>query len=213
MFAVGALYLVFEKSILVESKGSKDQLSAPSVDVLSRIILGSQVCCVIYQGCLILTNTLQIGLVGLAMFVTRSSVWYIQAREGLPNGTKFVGWFTLGEIAFCSQGVLQTNLKQWLRSSCPSSTVFNPTTITFTDWLSSSYSLHPRSSSSPSPTRDSSTLHSAYVYSAGCGWSTTSTSAAARKIRLFLRQETRSRRPLRLLQTGSRQKATTGRSL
>jgi GPI ethanolamine phosphate transferase 1 len=44
MFAVGVLYLLFEKSILVDAESSKDPLSSPSVDVVSRIILGCQVC-------------------------------------------------------------------------------------------------------------------------------------------------------------------------
>ncbi|KAF2260733.1 PigN-domain-containing protein [Lojkania enalia] len=78
MFAVGALYLFFEKSILVDAESSKDQCSKPGLDGLSRIILGTQV-----------------GLIALAMIVTRSSIWYIQARTGLPPGTKYVGWFTL----------------------------------------------------------------------------------------------------------------------
>ena len=43
MLAVGLLYLLFEKSILADAEPSKDALSAPSVDVLSRTILGVQV--------------------------------------------------------------------------------------------------------------------------------------------------------------------------
>lgn len=43
MFAVGAVYLLFEKSILVDAQSSKDELSSPKADGLSRIILGSQV--------------------------------------------------------------------------------------------------------------------------------------------------------------------------
>ncbi|KAF2705680.1 PigN-domain-containing protein [Pleomassaria siparia CBS 279.74] len=78
MFAVGVLYLLFEKSILVDSKASKDELSTSAVDGLSRIIMG-----------------IQVGLVALATIVTKSSIWYIQAREGLPAGTKYVGWITL----------------------------------------------------------------------------------------------------------------------
>ncbi|KAF2019347.1 GPI ethanolamine phosphate transferase 1 [Aaosphaeria arxii CBS 175.79] len=78
MFAVGGLYLIFEKSILVDAESSKDELSSPAADGLSRIILGTQ-----------------IGLVALAMIVTRSSVWYLNARQGLPLGTQSVGWITL----------------------------------------------------------------------------------------------------------------------
>ncbi|KAF2113483.1 Phosphatidylinositolglycan class N-domain-containing protein [Lophiotrema nucula] len=77
-FVVGSLYLFFEKSILAESGVSKDKLAKQEVDGLSRIILGAQ-----------------LGLIALAMVVTRSSIWYIQARTGLPLGTQLVGWFTL----------------------------------------------------------------------------------------------------------------------
>lgn len=43
MFAVGVLYLLFEKSILVDSESSNDQLSSSAADGLSRIIIGIQV--------------------------------------------------------------------------------------------------------------------------------------------------------------------------
>lgn len=39
----------------------------------------------------------QIGLVVLAMLVTRSSSLSLQARQGLPRGNQVVGWVTLGE--------------------------------------------------------------------------------------------------------------------
>ncbi|KAF2455152.1 GPI ethanolamine phosphate transferas-like protein [Lineolata rhizophorae] len=100
MFAVGAAYLLFEKSILVQSEagaggvmenGSKDGktksdgrkgvgegLAASGPDGVSRSIIG-----------------VQIGLVALAMLVTRSSVASLQAREGLPLGTQIVGWIVL----------------------------------------------------------------------------------------------------------------------
>jgi phosphatidylinositol glycan class N len=44
---------------------------------------------------------LQIGLIALAMIVTHSSISYLQAREGLPLGTKYVGWVTLGNCRLC----------------------------------------------------------------------------------------------------------------
>ena len=43
MFAVGLLYLLFEKSILAQSQASKGKLEPPVADTLSRAILGIQV--------------------------------------------------------------------------------------------------------------------------------------------------------------------------
>jgi phosphatidylinositol glycan class N len=77
MFAVGALYLLFEKNILVDAEASKDAV-AHSVDTVSRTILGCQ-----------------IGLIALAMVVTKSGVSHLQAKKGLPLGTQVVGWVTL----------------------------------------------------------------------------------------------------------------------
>lgn len=72
MVSVGVLYLVFKKRLL----GSK-MLSTR--DLLSESILGAQ-----------------IGLIMLAMFVTRSSVASLQAKQGLPLGNQVVGWLILG---------------------------------------------------------------------------------------------------------------------
>ena len=72
MVSVGVLYLIFKKRILA-SKASKTK------DLLSDSILGAQ-----------------IGLIMLAMFVTRSSVASLQAKEGLPLGNQVVGWLILG---------------------------------------------------------------------------------------------------------------------
>jgi phosphatidylinositol glycan class N len=85
MFAVGALYLVFEKSILADTT-SEDELAEPKLDDKSRIIL-----CV------------QLGLVLLSMIVTKSSIGYIQARQGLPLGVLVVGWATLLSSLFLPQ--------------------------------------------------------------------------------------------------------------
>ena len=72
MVSVGVFYLVFQKSILA-SKSSSTR------DLLSEIILGAQ-----------------IGLIMLAMFVTRSSIASLQAKQGLPLGNQVVGWLILG---------------------------------------------------------------------------------------------------------------------
>ncbi|KAK3719319.1 Glycosyl phosphatidyl inositol anchor synthesis [Vermiconidia calcicola] len=75
---VGVLYIALEKSLLVGSAPSKNGLSSNKPDGLSRVILG-----------------VQVGLVALAMIVTRSSVTALQAKQGLPLGTQMVGWITL----------------------------------------------------------------------------------------------------------------------
>ncbi|CAK1363644.1 unnamed protein product [Cercospora beticola] len=75
---IGVLYIAFEQSLLVQSSTSKEDLEAAEADYVSRLILGAQV-----------------GLVALAMLVTRSSVASLQAKTGLPLGTQILGWITL----------------------------------------------------------------------------------------------------------------------
>ncbi|KAF2877516.1 GPI ethanolamine phosphate transferase 1 [Massariosphaeria phaeospora] len=77
-FAVGALYLLWEKTHVPNVPDEGENAASVSVN-LSHIVLG-----------------IQLGLVALSMIVTRSSIWYIHARTGLPLGTKAVGWATLG---------------------------------------------------------------------------------------------------------------------
>ncbi|GAB7353141.1 hypothetical protein MBLNU459_g3676t1 [Dothideomycetes sp. NU459] len=79
MLLVGILYIAFEKSILIQAKpASKHGLASPKSDSLSRTLLG-----------------VQVGLVALAMLVTRSSVASLQAKTGLPLGTQILGWTVL----------------------------------------------------------------------------------------------------------------------
>ncbi|KAH7382469.1 Phosphatidylinositolglycan class N-domain-containing protein [Phaeosphaeria sp. MPI-PUGE-AT-0046c] len=85
MFAVGALYLLFEKSILANTT-SDDELAEPVVDEKSRMIL-----------------SVQLGLVLLSLIVTRSSIGYIKAGEGLPLGVLVVGRTTLFASLFLPQ--------------------------------------------------------------------------------------------------------------
>lgn len=54
----------------------------------------------IYQSQLIIG--MQIGLVVLAAFVTRSSALSLQAKHGLPVGNQIVGWMTLGRSSLSS---------------------------------------------------------------------------------------------------------------
>ena len=74
MVLVGVLYILFEKSILSSTTGGEQ----PSLDGLSGTLLG-----------------VQIGLIILAMIVTRSSAASLQAKMGLPLGNQVVGWIIL----------------------------------------------------------------------------------------------------------------------
>ncbi|MCJ1300042.1 Glycosyl phosphatidyl inositol anchor synthesis [Hypocenomyce scalaris] len=78
MLSVGVLYLLFEKSIISSSLSSSGALASPTADGLSRSILG-----------------VQIGLIVLAMVVTRSSISSLQAKRGLPLGNQVTGWIVL----------------------------------------------------------------------------------------------------------------------
>lgn len=73
MFLTGILYLLFENAII----GSESKAIGR---VGSRIIMG-----------------IQLGLVLLAVIVTRSSVFSLQARQGLPFGNLVVGWVVFGK--------------------------------------------------------------------------------------------------------------------
>lgn len=82
IFLIGVLYIVFEKTLLASSAASskekQEAVADGRTDGLSRVLIG-----------------VQVGLVALAMAVTRQSVASIQASEGLPLGTQVVGWITL----------------------------------------------------------------------------------------------------------------------
>jgi phosphatidylinositol glycan class N len=69
---------------------ASDGNSFSGLDSLSRSILG-----------------IQVGLIVLAMIVTRSSVASIQAKRGLPVGNQVVGWVVLStqkmaQVTICS---------------------------------------------------------------------------------------------------------------
>lgn len=80
MVIMGLLYLVFEERILVDfsTAVSKPKLGK---QYISRALVGTQV-----------------GLVALAMVVTRSSALSLQAKQGLPRGNQIVGWLVLGKF-------------------------------------------------------------------------------------------------------------------
>ncbi|KAJ6083846.1 hypothetical protein N7467_007981 [Penicillium canescens] len=72
MFLTGILYLLFEDNII----GHRDGNAIGRVG--SRVIMG-----------------VQIGMVLLALIVTRSTVFSLQARQGVPFGNIVVGWIVL----------------------------------------------------------------------------------------------------------------------
>ncbi|KAJ5964583.1 uncharacterized protein N7479_004459 [Penicillium vulpinum] len=77
MFLTGILYLLFEDSIIgYRDPESKEPGAIGRVG--SRVIMG-----------------IQLGMVLLAVIVTRSSVLSLQARQGLPFGNIVVGWVVL----------------------------------------------------------------------------------------------------------------------
>lgn len=79
MVIVGILYLAFEDFVLGDFTWPKKKAS-PKQDI-SRTLVG-----------------IQIGLVLLAIFVTRSSALSLQAKLGLPRGNQVLGWIVLGRF-------------------------------------------------------------------------------------------------------------------
>ena len=76
MLGSGVVYLIFQKSITSRSR-SRGAASA-SFDYVSRSLMGAQV-----------------GLILLAILVTRSSIASLQAKQGLPLGNQVTGWLVL----------------------------------------------------------------------------------------------------------------------
>ncbi|PWY64055.1 GPI-anchor [Aspergillus heteromorphus CBS 117.55] len=77
MFLTGLLYLLFEDFVLGQKKSSDESPIAIS-RCGSRTIIGAQ-----------------LGMVILALIVTRSSTAALQSKQGLPFGNQVVGWFVL----------------------------------------------------------------------------------------------------------------------
>ncbi|KAK2793843.1 Glycosyl phosphatidyl inositol anchor synthesis [Onygenales sp. PD_10] len=73
MFLTGLLYLIFEDNMVSQSKSTISSRNG------SRRIMG-----------------MQLGMILLAIIVTRSSITSLQAKEGLPLGNQVVGWLVLG---------------------------------------------------------------------------------------------------------------------
>ena len=79
MVAIGILYLVFEERVLSDFSTTVSK-SKPPRKYISRTLIG-----------------VQVGLVALAVVVTRSSVLSLQAKQGLPRGNQVVGWLVLSK--------------------------------------------------------------------------------------------------------------------
>ncbi|POS79728.1 GPI ethanolamine phosphate transferase-2 [Diaporthe helianthi] len=77
MVAIGLLYLAFEDRVLSDFSTTASKTKQPRKEI-SRALLG-----------------VQVGLVALAVVVTRSSVLSLQAKQGLPRGNQVVSWLVL----------------------------------------------------------------------------------------------------------------------
>ncbi|KAI0161637.1 GPI ethanolamine phosphate transferase 1 [Hypoxylon sp. FL1284] len=78
MAAVGVLYLIFEDRLLADFSGRKTSNTTLKGNEISRALIG-----------------IQIGLVLLAMLVTRQSALSLQAKQGLPRGNQAIAWLVL----------------------------------------------------------------------------------------------------------------------
>ncbi|KAL1954418.1 hypothetical protein VTO42DRAFT_1188 [Malbranchea cinnamomea] len=75
MWLIGLLYLIFEEAI---TSRSMSKSSPKAVNTASRVIMG-----------------VQLGMILLAIHVTRSTIASLQAKKGLPLGNQVVGWIAL----------------------------------------------------------------------------------------------------------------------
>lgn len=75
MFGTGLLYLLFEDTILGQTKSRQSHTIS---NCGSRVIMG-----------------IQVGMVLLSLIVTRSSASSLQAKQGLPFGNQVVGWIVM----------------------------------------------------------------------------------------------------------------------
>ncbi|KAK0636892.1 GPI ethanolamine phosphate transferase 1 [Bombardia bombarda] len=80
MVVIGLLYLIFEDFVLADFSWPEKSSSSSSLprNHLGRSLVG-----------------VQIGLILLAIFITRSSALSLQAKQGLPLGNQVVGWVVL----------------------------------------------------------------------------------------------------------------------
>lgn len=79
MVIIGILYLAFEERVLSDFSTTVSKTKNARKEI-SRALIG-----------------IQVGLVALAVVVTRSSVLSLQAKQGLPRGNQIVGWLVLSK--------------------------------------------------------------------------------------------------------------------
>jgi phosphatidylinositol glycan class N len=78
MLAIGIAYIAFEDRIIEQLPETKEAEKASGKPLITQTVFGAQV-----------------GLIVLAMIVTRSGIAAVATREGLPLGTQVAGWLTL----------------------------------------------------------------------------------------------------------------------
>lgn len=118
MLVIGTLYLLYEDIIIEQLPLTKRKETDEEKRLISRAVIG-----------------VQVGLVVLAILVTRSSVTSLQSKQGLPLGTQLVGWLTMSK--YCKSHGLADNLTihQSPLSQYQSSIVSNrATTMSIASW-------------------------------------------------------------------------------
>ena len=102
MVCIGLLYLAFEDNILSGLSSTKEAVKGPrGARWIARFLTGVQVRRdpVSQHGRHQILTGSQVGLILLAMLLTRSSAVSLQAKQGLPRGNQVLGWVVLGWLA------------------------------------------------------------------------------------------------------------------
>lgn len=81
MIVLGLMYLLLQDFVLSDFSFSGDRSAKKPNSLIGRTLVG-----------------IQIGLTGLSIYVTHSSVLSLQAKQGLPAGNQIVGWIVLGKL-------------------------------------------------------------------------------------------------------------------
>lgn len=102
MFIVGVFYIIFQESIAPPYSANLRKRS--TADNISRLVMGLQVRDLPLYTMRSTYHIRKVGMIPLAIILTRGSVASLQAKRGLPLGNQIVGWLTLGEYAELSIG-------------------------------------------------------------------------------------------------------------